>query len=364
MSVAADLRIAQVAPLYEAVPPAGYGGTERVIAALCDGLVRRGHDVTLFAAESSATAARLEAHGPPLRTRMSRQELVDVAPHLHLLMLEEVYRRADEFDVVHSHVDVWTMPFVRRARTPSVVTLHGRLDSDQVQAIVPHYPDVPLVSISDSQRAPLRGHDLTWAATVYNGLDLGRYIETPSSRGGHLVFVGRICPDKGPATAIEVARRCGRPLKIAAKVDPMDLEYFRAEIEPLLGQDVTFVGEVDECRKPELLASAAATLFPSDWPEPFGLVMIESMAAGTPVIALRRGAVPEVVRHGVSGFICDSADEMVEAVDRLDEIDPEACRRQALRFGSDAMCEGYEALYRTLAAGSARRAPVGEATTG
>jgi glycosyltransferase involved in cell wall biosynthesis len=358
------LRIAQIAPLYEAVPPAGYGGTERVIAALCNGLERVGHDVTLFAAESSATAARLEAHGPPLRTRMSRQELVDVSPHLHLRMLEEVYRRADEFDVVHSHLDVWTMPFVGQVRTPSVLTLHGRLDSDHVQAIVPLYPDVPLVSISDSQREPLRGHDVTWAGTVYNGLDLAHYAESSSPRGEHLVFMGRISPEKGPATAIDVARRCGRRLQVAAKVDPMDLAYFDAEIEPLLGPDIDFVGEVDEERKPGLLAGAAATLFPSDWPEPFGLVMIESMAAGTPVIALRRGAVPEVVRHGVTGFICDTPDDMVAAVERLDEIDPEACRRHARRFGIDAMCEGYEAIYRSLTHDMSRRVPVAGATRG
>jgi glycosyltransferase involved in cell wall biosynthesis len=357
------MRIAQVAPLYESVPPGGYGGTERVIAALCDGLVERGHEVTLFAAESSVTSACLQPCGTPLRTRMSRQELIDVAPHLHLLMLEEVCSRADEFDVVHSHVDAWTLPFTRRTSTPWVLTLHGRLDSDHVQAVLPRYPDVPLVSISDSQRAPLVGRDLTWAATVHNGLDLRHYSEVPRTGGDHLVFLGRISPEKGPGLAIEIARRAGRRLRMAAKVDPMDLHFFRSEIEPLLGDDVTFVGEVEEPNKPELLAGAAATLFPSDWPEPFGLVMIESMAAGTPVIALRRGAVPEVLRHGVTGFICDDVDEMVEAVHRLDEIDPAACREQAARFGPAPMCAAYESVYRSLADARAPRAAAGAAST-
>lgn len=357
------MRIAQVAPLYESVPPLAYGGTERVVSALCDGLVERGHDVTLFAAESSVTAARLQPCGAPLRTRMSRQELIDVAPHLHLLMLEEVSSRAGEFDVVHSHVDVWTLPFTRRTSTPWVLTMHGRLDSDHVQAVLPCYPDVPLVSISDSQRAPLAGRDLTWAATVHNGLDLRRYADVPRTGGDHLVFVGRISPEKGPGLAIEIARRAGRPLRMAAKVDPMDLPYYRSEIEPLLGADVTFVGEVEEPHKPRLLAGAAATLFPSDWPEPFGLVMIESMAAGTPVIALRRGAVPEILLHGRTGFVCDDVGEMVEAVRRLDEIDPADCREQAARFGAHAMCEAYESVYRSLAGTRAPRAAAEAAST-
>jgi glycosyltransferase involved in cell wall biosynthesis len=342
------VRIAQIAPLYESVPPEAYGGTERVIAGLCDGLTARGHEVVLFAADSSETAASLEAYGPPLRRRMTRGELADVGPHLHLRLLDDVYRQADQFDVVHSHVDVWTLPFTGRTQTPTVVTLHGRLDLDQVRGVLPLYPDVAIVSISDAQRQPLAGDDVRWAATIYNGLDLASYASAGVERGEHLAFLGRICPEKRPDLAIEVAQRTGRALQIAAKVDPTDVEYHQTVVEPLLRDGIEFLGEIDETRKAGFLAGAAATLFPSDWPEPFGLVMIESMAAGTPVIALRRGSVPEVVADGVSGFICDDVDDMVEAVSRLDEIDPERCRRQAARFDVAAMCEGYERVYRSL----------------
>jgi glycosyltransferase involved in cell wall biosynthesis len=348
------MRIAQIAPLYEPVPPALYGGTERVIAALCDGLVGRGHDVTLFAADPSTTRARLEPMGPPLRERMSRHELSQVAPHLHLKMLTDVYERADEFDIIHSHVDVWTLPFTTRTSTPSVLTMHGRLDTPYVQATLPLYPDVPLVSVSDSQRAPLRHRRQRWAATVYNGLDLAGYGQHAREPGGHLAFVGRISPEKGPILAIEVARRTGRPLRIGAKVDPVDVDYFEQEVEPLLGGDVTFVGEVDETRKPAFFGGAAATLFPSDWPEPFGLVMIESLGAGTPVIALRRGAVPEVLVDGVTGFICDDVDAMVAAVGRIGEIDPQDCRAHARRFSADVMCDAYDDVYRSLVRTAAR----------
>ena len=343
------MRIAQIAPLYEAVPPHAYGGTERVIAGLCDGLTARGHEVVLFAADSSSTAATLEGQGAALRTRMSKQELADIAPHLHLRLLEEVYGRSDEFDVIHSHIDVWTLPFTQRTATPSVLTLHGRLDTDQTLRVLPLYPDVPLVSISDNQRLPLSGARVRWAGTVYNGLDLATYGRADVPREDHLAFLGRISPEKRPDLAIEVARRTGRPLRIAAKVDPVDIEYHQATVEPLLGEDVTFVGEIGEADKPAFLASAAATMFPSDWPEPFGLVMIESMAAGTPVIALRRGSVPEIIADGVSGFICDDVDEMVDAVRRLDELDPEACRRHAARFDIDVMCAGYESVYESIA---------------
>lgn len=344
------MRIAEIAPLYEAVPPALYGGTERVIAALCDSLVERGHEVTLFAADGSTTAADLESYGLPLRERMSRSELVEVAPHLHLQMIADVYGRAGEFDVVHSHVDSWTLPFASRSLTPSVLTMHGRLDTDHMQAILAMYRDVPLVSISDSQREPLRGRDVRWAGTVHNGLDLDRYRSNETSPGDHLAFVGRISPEKGPTLAIEVARRSGRRLRLAAKVDPMDVDYFEHEVEPLLGPAAEFVGELNELQKPSFFASAAATLFPSDWPEPFGLVMIESLAAGTPVIALRRGAVPEVLVDGVTGFICDDVEEMTAAVGRLHEIDRAACRARAAEFSAQAMCTGYEAVFRSLLA--------------
>jgi glycosyltransferase involved in cell wall biosynthesis len=351
------MRIAQVAPLYEAVPPQRYGGTERVVAALTDGLVDRGHDVTLFATGESVTRATLEeVVSAPLRTRMSRQELLDVSPHVHLRLLADLYRRND-FDVIHSHLDIWTLPFAATSATPTVTTLHGRLDLPQVRKVLPMYPHAPLVSISNDQRRPVSDLDLNWMATVPHGLELRSYLRQPRRHGEYLAFVGRVCPEKGVDTAISVARRCGRPLQIAAKVDPMDVDYFESSIEPLLGEDTTFVGEIGEDRKPSFFAGAAATLFPINWPEPFGLVMVESLAAGTPVIALRHGSVPEVLRDGVTGFICDSVDELVEAVGRLDEIDPEECRRHARTFTTDVMCARYEAIYDQLVGPAARLEP-------
>jgi len=341
------MRIAQVAPLYEAVPPGAYGGTERVIATLCDGLVARGHEVTLFAPETSETSAKLEAYGLPLRERLSREELVDLAPHLHLQMLAELYRRHDEFDLVHSHLDIWTMPFTAICSIPTVLTMHGRLDLDFLRDLLPRYASVPLVSISDDQRRAVADLGLTWAATVYNGLDFAAY-DVPHDPDGYLGFVGRIAEEKGPVAAIEIARRSGLPLRMAAKVDPLDEDYYEQEVKPQMGPDVDFVGEIEESAKPAFYAGARATIFPSDWPEPFGLVMIESLAAGTPVIALRRGSVPEVIEDGVTGFICDDVEGMVRATERIGEIDPEECRRHAARFSEEAMCRGYERVYERL----------------
>jgi glycosyltransferase involved in cell wall biosynthesis len=345
------MRIAQVAPLYEAVPPGAYGGTERIIATLCDGLVEMGHDVTLFAPRTSETAATLEAYEDPLRERFDSDQLTNLAPHLHLQMMADLYARRDEFDVVHSHLDIWTFPFERFSDVPTVLTMHGRLDLDFLRDLMPRYGSVPLVSISDDQRRAVADLDLTWAATVYNGLDFAAYLDVPHDADGYLAFVGRIAEEKGPLAAIEVARRTGVPLRVAAKIDPLDEAYYEQEVAPVMGPDVDFVGEIVEHQKPAFYAGARATLFPSDWPEPFGLVMIESMAAGTPVIALRRGSVPEVVVDGVTGFICDDVDEMVQAIDRLDEIDPDACRRQARRFSAEAMCRGYVDVYESLVHG-------------
>ncbi len=344
------LRIAQVAPLYEAVPPGAYGGTERVIATLCDGLVAQGHDVTLFGPETSATQARLEAFEKPLRERFSADEMANVAPHLHLEMMAELSTHAGEFDVIHSHLDVLALPFTKLIATPTVLTLHGRLDLDFVRELLPRYGSVPLVSISNDQRRAVDDLDLTWAATVYNGLDLGHYGAVSHDPEGYLGFVGRIAPEKGPLMAIEISRRTGLPLRMAAKVDPTDVPYYEEDVAPQMGSLVDFVGEITEDEKPAFYAGARATLFPSDWPEPFGLVMIESLAAGTPVIALRRGSVPEVIEDGVTGFICDDVDEMTEAVGRIGELDPEACRRGAERFSGDRMCRGYLEVYRSLLA--------------
>ena len=343
------MRIAQVAPLYESVPPGMYGGTERVIATLCDGLVAEGHEVTLYAPGTSTTKAVLEAfEDEPLRQRFDVTELVEIAPHLHLNMLAEIYRSEDRFDIVHSHLDVWTLPFARLSSTPTVLTMHGRLDVDIVRAVLPLYPSVPLVSISDDQRRAVADLDLTWAATVYNGLDFSSYGEIRSDDEGYLGFVGRIAEEKGPLLAIEIARQTGLPLKLAAKVDPLDEEYFEKNVASELGEGVEFIGEIDETQKPGFYAGARATLFPSDWPEPFGLVMIESMAAGTPVIALRRGSVPEIIEDGVTGFVCEDVDEMIAATKRLDEIDPAACKRHAEKFSAEAMCRGYVEVYDSL----------------
>jgi glycosyltransferase involved in cell wall biosynthesis len=351
------MRIAQVAPLYETVPPPGYGGTERVIYALCEGLVERGHDVTLFASGDSRTSASLVSVVPSaLRVQMTRDEMRDVAPHLHLRMLADVYERAGDFDVIHSHTDIWTLPFANASDTPTVLTMHGRLDLDHVRQTLPLYPDMPLVSISDHQRKAVADLPIRWASTVYNGLELSQYQKARPERRDHLAFLGRISPEKGPAVAVEIARRTRRKLWVAAKVDPFDLEYYETEIDPLFqANGVDFIGEIMEPEKPNFFASAAATLFPSDWPEPFGLVMIESMAAGTPVIALRRGAVPEIILDGVTGFICDTVDDMVHAVARIDEIDPETCRRRAADFSNAKMCAGYERVYEALCEVSSRR---------
>jgi glycosyltransferase involved in cell wall biosynthesis len=353
------MRIAQVAPLFESVPPNGYGGTERVIAAICDGLSERGHDVVLFAAAGSATSAELvEVAAAPLRRRMTPREMTEVAPHLHLEMLAAVYARADDFDVIHSHADVWTLPFTRASSTPTLLTMHGRLDLPYVRHTLPLYPDVAMVSISDDQRRAVVDLPVPWAATVYNGLDLHRYRFAETARGDHLAFVGRISPEKGPALAVEVARRTGRLLRVAAKIDPLDRAYFRDEVEPLFRAGaVDYVGELEEPDKPAFYASAAATLFPIDWPEPFGLVMIESLAAGTPVIALRRGSVTEVIEDGVSGIICDDVDDMVAAVARVGDIDPGECRRRASQFDATSMSAAYEKVYRSLWRGEQRLRP-------
>jgi len=348
------MRIALVSPLYESVPPSHYGGTERVIAALADELVAQGHDVTLFASGGSATRARLVPVVPaPLRTMMSKVELIEVAPHLHLQMLADVYRNGQDFDIVHAHTDIWTLPFVRSADVPTVITMHGRLDIDVVQRVFPLYPDTPLVSISNSQRKPLDHFPMRWIGTVHNGLALDAYLEAserPTPRD-YLAFVGRLTPEKRPDLAVEIARRTGIPLRVAAKVDPLDEDYWREEIKPLFEREgVEYLGELGEDDKPAFLAGARAMLFPIDWPEPFGLVMIESLAAGTPVVALRRGSVPEILQDGVSGLICDDVDEMVQAVKRVDKISPAACRRRALDFSAQRMARRYVRIYRSVIA--------------
>ncbi|HSN87290.1 MAG TPA: glycosyltransferase family 4 protein [Thermoanaerobaculia bacterium] len=338
------MKVAQVAPLYESVPPELYGGTERVVSYLTEELVRQGHDVTLFASGDSVTSARLIS--TCRRALRLDPDCVDQIAH-HLVMLEEVYRRADDFDVIHFHVDYFHFPWSRRHTVRHLTTLHGRLDIPDLVPLYREYPEMPVVSISDSQREPLPW--LNWLATVHHGLppDLHSCGEEP---GDYLVFLGRISPEKRPDLAIEIAGRAGLPLKIAAKVDKADREYFEQAIRPLLSQPhVELLGEVDERDKGELLGGARALLFPIDWPEPFGMVMIEAMACGTPVIAFRRGSVPEVMVDGRSGFVCGNVNEAVAAVGRLSEVSRQEVRRVfEERFTAERMARDYVAIYQRL----------------
>jgi glycosyltransferase involved in cell wall biosynthesis len=264
-------------------------------------------------------------------------------------MMSQVIERAHEFDLIHSHIEHLGFPFTRLTDVPVVSTLHGRQDIPASHRIFRLYPEASLVSISESQRNPLRHLNLNWVGTVYNGIDCDLFTFNPTP-GDYLVFIGRISPEKRPDRAIEIARQVGMPLKIAAKVDQFDQEYFESKIKPLLDSpQFEFIGEVDDAGKDELLRGAYATLFPIDWPEPFGLTMVESMACGTPVIAMRHGSVPEVMIDGVTGFICNSVDEMIAAVPRVSDLDRAACRRHVkARFSAQAMASGYEKVYRTL----------------
>jgi glycosyltransferase involved in cell wall biosynthesis len=343
------VNIAQLAPLYERVPPALYGGTERVVSDLTEQLVRRGHNVTLFASGDSRTSGQLVAP-VPRALRLDANVLDPLAPHV--LELAQAFERADEFDLIHCHVDYVAFPFARLVATPTLHTMHGRLDLPHLRPLFHHFADLPLVSISDAQRQPLAALDLHWAGTVYHGLPLDRF--PFSSRPGHyLAFLGRISPEKRPDLAIEVARRVGVPLKIAAKVDPVDREYFAREIEPLLADPlVEFLGEIGEDAKMSFLASARALLFPVDWPEPFGLVTIEALACGVPVIARPRGALPELLTDGHTGFLAETVEEMADAVRRIDRIDRADCRREAeRRFSAERMAADYEAIYERICTG-------------
>ena len=338
------MRIAQVAPLYESVPPKQYGGTERVVSYLTEELVRQGHDVTLYASGDSITGARLIAPCP--RSLRLDPQAVDHLAH-HILMLEQVAADAPSYDVIHYHIDYLHFPLSRRIPVPHVTTLHGRLDLADLPSLYREFTDIPLVSISNAQREPLAWAN--WQATVYHGLpaDLYRFRATP---GKYLAFLGRISPEKRVDRAIEIARRIGMPLKIAAKVDRVDREYFKAEIEPLLGTPgVEYIGEIGEGEKDDLLGNAYALLFPIDWPEPFGLVMIEAFACGTPVIAYRRGSVPEVLHDGETGFVVTGLEDAVRAAERLEQIDRRRCRAVfEERFTAERMARDYVAVYQTL----------------
>ncbi|HLZ31660.1 MAG TPA: glycosyltransferase family 4 protein [Chloroflexota bacterium] len=345
------MRIAQVAPPFETVPPSRYGGTERVVATLTEELVRRGHDVTLFAAGDSVTSARLV---PTVESALWHQKPrpADFNPYW-AMTLGEVWRRIDEFDIVHSHLDYFGYPMASAGIRPVVTTLHGRLDLPDLTALYRNFNDVPLVSISDAQRVPIP--DANWAATIYHGIELGQYTFNPRM-GGYLAFLGRISPEKGLDTAIRVARRAGVPLLIGARMplphmhDPnvqADWLYWENEVQPLLeGKQVELLGQLDGHDKNELLRGAAGLLFPIRWPEPFGLVMVEAMACGTPVLALREGSVPEIVDDGVTGFIRDTEDELVDAVKRIADLDRARCRADVeRRFSPAAMTDAYEEVY-------------------
>jgi glycosyltransferase involved in cell wall biosynthesis len=341
------MKIAQVAPLIESVPPKLYGGTERVVSYLTDELVRQGHDVTLFASGDSQTKAKLVASVPKaLRLNPAVKESL---PHT-VLQLEHLRQRADEFDVIHFHSDYLHLPLARTLLSGrTVTTMHGRLDLPDYQALFAEFRDTPLVSISNSQRTPLP--HANWVGTVHHGLPASVCRFEPNPRGDYLAFLGRISPEKRPDRAIEIAARAGVPLRIAAKVDAADQQYFRMHIEPLLSQrHVEFVGEISEAQKAEFLGNAMALLFPIDWPEPFGLVLIEAMSCGTPCIAWRTGSVPEVVEQDVTGWIVDSVADAVQAVQHVRLLDRRLVRQRfEQRFSVEQMTRQYLKIYQDLA---------------
>ena len=331
------MRIAQVSPLYESVPPKLYGGTERVVSYLTEELVRQGHDVTLFASGDSVTSARLVS--PCKKSLRLDTSCQDYISH-HVLMLEQALKMQDEFDIIHFHIDYIHYPTVRRTSVPTVTTLHGRQDLPDLKALYEEFDDVPLISISDSQRRPIP--HVNWQGTVYHGLSPSLY-SFSRGPGKYLAFLGRISPEKRLDRAIEIARRAGMELRIAAKVDKADQAYFDREIKPHLNhRGVIFLGEIGEDQKEHFLSNALALLFPIDWPEPFGLVMIESFACGTPVIAYPQGSVPEVIDDGVTGFICEDIGQAVAAVQRSADFDRLSCRKRfEERFSSGRMAEDY-----------------------
>jgi glycosyltransferase involved in cell wall biosynthesis len=340
------MRIAQIAPLYEAVPPKLYGGTERVVSYLTEELVALGHEVTLFASGDSKTSATLEAAWPRA-LRLDPAIRDPIAPHA--LLMERVMRRAGDFDVLHFHNEYLPFSLFSRQSTPWLNTLHGRLDMIEYQGIFDMFSHVPLVSISDQQRRPLP--QARFIGTVLHGLPENLLTPIPVTPS-YLAFLGRISPEKRPDRAIRIARACGIPLKIAAKVDKADLDYFNTVIKPMLSRPgVEFIGEITEAQKPEFLSGAHALLMPIDWPEPFGLVMIEAMACGTPVIAFNRGSVPEIIEDGCSGFIVEDETGAVGALERLGELDRKTVRsRFEARFTARRMALDYLATYRELIA--------------
>lgn len=338
------MHIAQIAPLMESVPPKEYGGTERIVSYLTEELIRLGHDVTLFASGDSETKAALVS----VCEHNLRSDTTVSVPEAYLFQsLERAFRMASKFDVIHCHADFYSFPWVSGCDTPVLLTLHGRLDLPELRNLYALYKDLSLVSISHSHRKPMP--NANWAGTVYHGLPENLY-HFQQGNGEYLLFLGRISDVKCPDHAIEIAKRAGMPLKIAAKVDPVDKLYFEERIEPLLDHPlIEYIGEVTDIEKQDLLANAHALLAPYDWPEPFGLVFIEALACGTPVLAYRRGSIPEIIEHGKTGFIGNNLDELVEAVPKIARLSQSACRESFERyFTVERMAEDYLFLYERM----------------
>jgi glycosyltransferase involved in cell wall biosynthesis len=341
------MRIAQIAPLWEQVPPATYGGSELVVSLLTEELVRRGHEVTLFASGDSTTTAKLESvHPKALRLDPTVKEV----GIYEMLQLSQVYERANEFDVIHSHMGCAGLPYANLVKTPTVYTLHGIFTPDNEKMFV-HARRQPFISISNSQREPRL--NLNCVATVYNGVDTSAYRFYPQpSDPPYLAFLGRMSPEKGTHLAIAIAQATGWNLKIAGKIDPVDVEYYEREVKPHIdGTQIQFLGEANHAQKNVLLGNAVATLFPITWREPFGLVMAESMAAGTPVIAMNLGSAPEVIAHGKTGFLCHTVEDCIQALSKINTIDRRVCRQHVeTNFSAQRMTDGYESVYQKVLA--------------
>ena len=339
------MKIAQVSPLIESVPPRLYGGTERIVSYLTEELVRMGHDVTMFASGDSTTAADLMSCAR-MALRLDK-DVKDQFPY-YMSMIDKVRRMADEFDIIHFHIDYFQFPLFRDIAEKTVTTLHSRQDVSDLKTLYAAFPEMPLVSISDAQRRPVASAN--FAGTVHHGLPTTLHAPNLKPSGDYVAFLGRISPEKRLDRAIRIARAAGIPIRIAAKVDKDDREYYEQEIKPMLSlPGVEFIGEINDRQKPEFLGNARAMLFPIDWPEPFGIVMIESMACGTPVLAFRNGSVPEVIDDGMSGFIVDSEEEAVSVLQRTVNLDRRQVRRRfEERFSATRMAEDYVELYEKL----------------
>ena len=339
------MRIAQVAPLFVPVPPAEYGGTERIVHTLTEQLVARGHDVTLFAAPGSKTSADLHVASPAPLWDSGGDPVT-----WHAVEIEQLIRRSSEFDVIHSHLDVLPWLGGERYKTPLVTTLHGRLDQDEQRKALSVFSSWPLVSISNAQRRPVQDLDLRWLATVYHGLDLEHMYRLGDGSGGYLAFVSRLSPEKGPDVAIRVARKAGMKLVMAGPIPDHDRKFFDSKVKPLMeGADVEYVGPLDDEGKNELIGKAAGFLVPIQWDEPFGLAFIEALATGTPIISSPRGSLPELIETGRHGFLVSGEDELAEACARVSGLDRAECRRWVVeRYSPGRMAEDYERVYEGL----------------